>query len=466
MVLEGLIDRLYKVFDNKHEESEQDRYVHLIKTLRDCEIDEKIIKDLLTKIKNRGKIPWRIVAINELNTIFGRFNKVSDEKIRDVKIILFTGIQGSGKTTTIVKYALEMLIKYGKHRIGIIAADTFRAGSIDQLIQNCNVVGDSRIECMYIREEYDPIVVTKKGIKYFKGKYKKCIILIDSSGKNYQDKAIFKELRQLKKCIKHEDSHMKTILVLDATGGKSLPDHVYNFKRGIGINEIIVTKIDGLAKSSIIGSILHISSYSKIPISYLCNGEHIDLKYISRYNSREFVSKITGIPDTSKIEIISSRILEGNSSMADLLVSFKYILDNEPMFRPMLRFIPLPKEIDPDTMFVKIKGMMSILQSMTVAELNDKKFKRYLLEESRLRRLSLGSGRSVDTVKELFNSYDMFSKMNFKKMMEPMTNMFGNLMKKSNGMNNENGMVNGFNMGNMMNGFNMSSMFDMFSGKK
>ncbi len=153
-------------------------------------------------------------------------------------VIMFVGLQGSGKTTSCTKLALW----YSKrgYKTGLVCADTFRAGAFDQLKQNAS---KARIPFYGSYTETDPVAIAGAGVKSFKAS-KFEIIIVDTSGRHKQESELFNEMVQIGDAVKPD----QTIMVLDASIGQAAEAQSKAFKEAAGYGAILVTKLDGHAK--------------------------------------------------------------------------------------------------------------------------------------------------------------------------------------------------------------------------
>ncbi len=184
-------------------------------------------------------------------------------------VLLFVGVNGVGKTTTIAKLAHKFK-KEGK-KVLIAAGDTFRAGAIEQL----NVWGE-RIGVKIISKEAgsDPSSVIYEGIKEAKNENYD-ILICDTAGRLQNKVNLMKELEKMKRVIKREipDAPHDTLLVIDATTGQNGMNQAKAFLEATDVSGIILTKLDGTAKG---GIVLAIRNELGIPIKYVCFGEKVD----------------------------------------------------------------------------------------------------------------------------------------------------------------------------------------------
>lgn len=186
-----------------------------------------------------------------------------------LSVFLFVGVNGVGKTTTIAKIA-HKLKKEGK-KVLIAAADTFRAGAIDQLL-----VWGERVGCDVVtgEEGSDPSSVIYKAIKKAKEEKYDCL-LCDTAGRLQTKVNLMKELEKMKKVISREveNAPNDTLLVVDATTGQNGLLQAKAFIEATDVSGVVLTKLDGTAKG---GIVLAIRDKYNIPIKFVGLGEKMD----------------------------------------------------------------------------------------------------------------------------------------------------------------------------------------------
>lgn len=195
-------------------------------------------------------------------------NKININK-EGPTVLLFVGVNGVGKTTTIGKIAYQLVQK--KQKVLLIAGDTFRAGAVEQIQEWGRKSGAD----VYFKEGADPASVVYDGL--MKGKDYD-VILIDTAGRLQNKINLMNELAKINKVIKQiiPSAPHETLLVLDATTGQNGISQAKNFKEITDITGIVLTKLDGSAKG---GIVLAIKDEVKIPVKYIGLGEgYNDLK--------------------------------------------------------------------------------------------------------------------------------------------------------------------------------------------
>lgn len=218
---------------------------------------ENLIVDKMFELYLKGEV---------INTNI-RYNK------DDLTVILFVGVNGTGKTTTIGKMAHKIMGE-GKS-VMMAAGDTFRAGAINQL----KVFGE-RVGCEVIAKEAgsDPASVIFDAIQAAKAQ-KVDVLLIDTAGRLQNKKNLMNELGKINRIIKRETNNQiyETYLVIDATTGQNGLSQAKIFSEVTDISGVVLTKLDGTAKG---GIVLAIRNKLNIPISFVGMGEKItDLDY-------------------------------------------------------------------------------------------------------------------------------------------------------------------------------------------
>lgn len=197
-------------------------------------------------------------------------------------VIMFVGLQGSGKTTSCTKLALY----YQKRgfKTGLVCADTFRAGAFDQLKQNAS---KNNIPFYGSYTETDPVAISEAGVASFKSNRFE-IIIVDTSGRHKQEAELFQEMREIDAATKPD----LTIMVLDANIGQAAEAQSRAFKDAAGYGAIIVTKLDGHAKG---GGAISAVAATRTPIMFIGTGEHAtDLE---PFRAQPFISKLLGMGD-------------------------------------------------------------------------------------------------------------------------------------------------------------------------
>ncbi|MDR0691041.1 MAG: signal recognition particle-docking protein FtsY [Streptococcaceae bacterium] len=224
---------------------------------------------IIEKMVNLYEVEGLLDEQNELNLQQG-----------ELSVLLFVGVNGVGKTTTIGKLANQFRLK-GK-KVILAAADTFRAGAIRQLV----VWGErSGVEVVAGAEGGDPAAVVYDGIKRAK-KTSADVLLVDTAGRLQNKENLMRELSKIKRVITREipDAPHEVLLVLDATTGQNAMQQAKQFQETTDVTGLVLTKLDGTAKG---GIVLAIRGELHLPVKLVGLGEGINDLQV--FNPEEFV---------------------------------------------------------------------------------------------------------------------------------------------------------------------------------
>ena len=245
----------------------------------------EIIDELRTKIK-REKIEDEEDVKKALKEIMKDFLDVGDTSLdlsNKPAVILFIGVNGAGKTTSIGKIA-NKLVSEGK-KVVVAAADTFRAAAVEQLEVWCE-----RSKSIIVKKEEgaDPASVVFEAIQKTK-EINADVLICDTAGRLHNKKNLMDELSKINKIINRElpDSSKEILLVLDSETGQNAIAQVKAFKETADITGIVLTKLDGTAKG---GAVIGIANENKIPVKFIGVGEKID--DMEEFNSEDFLNAI------------------------------------------------------------------------------------------------------------------------------------------------------------------------------
>ena len=198
-------------------------------------------------------------------------------------IVLFIGVNGVGKTTSIGKLAAQLKAE-GK-KVLLCAGDTFRAAAADQLEIWANRAG---VDIIRQHEGADPGAVLFDALQAAKARHVD-VVLCDTAGRLHNKQNLMNELAKLRKIIAREcpDSVCETLLVLDATTGQNGLVQARTFKETAGLTGIILTKLDGTAKG---GIVIAIAQELQVPVKFVGVGEGID--DLKPFDAREFTAEL------------------------------------------------------------------------------------------------------------------------------------------------------------------------------
>ena len=202
---------------------------------------------------------------------------------QEKSIVSGIGVNGVGKTTSIGKLAYH-LKKKGK-KVILAAADTFRAGAIEQLVEWGNRVG---VDVIHQKEGSDPAAVVFDALQSFKAKNAD-VLIIDTAGRLHNKKNLMQELGKINRIIDREfaEGYRETLVVLDATTGQNAMSQAKLFKECSQVTGVILSKMDSTAKG---GMALSIQAELGLPVKYMGTGEKVE--NLQRFDAKKYVEDI------------------------------------------------------------------------------------------------------------------------------------------------------------------------------
>jgi len=384
--------------------------------LLEADVNFKVVKDFIQRIRVKaigrdvlesltpGQQVVKVVN-EELCELLGRTNSKITLSPNPPTVIMMVGLQGSGKTTTAAK--LARFFKKEGRRPMLVAGDLQRPAAIDQLIMLGKQID---VSVFGSKDAKDPVELARESIKKAKiGAHD--IVIIDTAGRLHIDEPLMKELRDMKESV----SPREVILVADSMTGQDAVNIAKHFNEQIGIDGIILTKMDGDARG---GAALSIRTITEKPIKFIGVGEKIEMLepfYPDRIASRilgmgdvlSFIEQAQRSFDQKEAETLQKRILEDSFTFDDLKEQLKKMRSMGPI-ESLLGMIPgmsKVKDLKVDEReFVKIEA---IINSMTRRERHNHN----LLNGSRRKRIAHGSGTSVSDVNRVIKQYVELRKM-------------------------------------------------------
>lgn len=360
---------------------------------------------------NKRKIIHQAV-VNELCNMLDPGKPTFTPQKGKPHVIMFVGLQGSGKTTTCTKYAFHYQKKGWKP--ALVCADTFRAGAFDQLKQNAT---KARIPFYGSYTETDPVKVAQEGVERFR-KEKCDLIIVDTSGRHKQEETLFEEMRQLAGVTNPD----LVIFVMDSSIGQATFDQAQAFKQSVAVGAVIITKMDGHAKG---GGALSAVAATKSPIIFLGTGERMD--QFEAFEAKAFVSRLLGegdwrgfigkiheaIPMDQQQELMQN-LEDKNLSLRTMYVMYQKMLEMDS-YGDMMSMIPGLNQFKEKMLegsekehHKRIRKFMVMMDSMTNEELDSTNPK--LMINSRINRIARGSGHSLREVYEMLEEYKLIAK--------------------------------------------------------
>jgi len=442
-ITQGLKSAINKIRLKDDEKALKKALDELKKNLLKADVHFKVVKDLLKKVE----IETKKRGIGKVNFL----KALEEELIKILKapgtygfkfsntpptIVLMTGLQGSGKTTTTAKLAYY-LKTFKKKKVLMVAADLQRLAAVEQLKQLAEA---NDLDIFYDENAKDPIEVAKRGVKEAKEKFYD-VVIIDTAGRLAIDEELMNELKEIKKEINPDE----IFYVADSLTGKEALNSAKTFDENLDITGVILTKYDGDSKGGIALSIAH--QINK-PLRFLGIGEKIaDLEV---FIPERIVNRIMGVGDIESLvektnaiinekeaKKITKKIKKGEFNYEDFLAQLEQVKKLGSM-KNLLSMIPgmggalkQLEDVDLENSD-EIKKIRAMINSMTPKERKNPK----LIKESasRRRRIAKGAGLSVQEVNRINKQFQNAAKMAKKFAGKKMPNM-NELMKMAGGLN-------------------------------
>lgn len=346
------------------------------------------------------------IVYDKMTSFLGDEKKALDLRGPDTQsVILFLGLQGSGKTTSAAKLALKL--KNEGRKPLLVACDLVRPAAVEQL----SVLGENISVPVYKEETKDAVSVAKNALAFAKKNFYDTVI-VDTAGRLQIDEDMMKEIVNIKSAVKP----METILVADSMTGQSAVDVAKEFDEQVGLSGLILTKFDSDTRG---GAALSLKTITGKPIFYIGTGEKLeDLEpfYPDRIASRilgmgdivSLVEKAQALYDEEEAEKLQKKMQSESFSLADMLMQLEQAEKMGPL-ESMLDMIPgLSGQIDKDKLDLSLlKRQKAIIQSMTLKERDNFR----IIGPPRRKRIAKGSGTSVGDVNKLLKQFEKTRQM-------------------------------------------------------
>lgn len=374
-----------------------------IKSVQEKAIGSEIIGKL-----NPSQQMIKIVK-EELVEILG--NKVKETPIKgNPEIIMMTGLQGSGKTTTTAKIAKFLMKKKSINKPLLVAADVYRPAAIEQLI---TLGKELNIDVFFKDAKENPRTISSEAVSKAK-KEGYDLVIIDTAGRLSIDDNLMQELVDIKNLIKPHE----IFFVADALSGQDIINVATTFNEKLNLTGSIITKLDSDARG---GAALSIRKILNIPIRFIGTGEkvsNIDLFYPDRMADRilgmgdvlSLIEKAEEVIDEKKSKRMMNRMASGHFDLDDLMDQLKQMKKLGKMSK-ILKMIPgLAGKINKeqlDVAEIKMRNFEILISSMTKEERKNPKL---LKQASRKSRIIKGSGKSAQEFNKLINEFEKSAK--------------------------------------------------------
>ena len=426
MAFEGLADRLQNAI-KKIRGSQKVTEDDLKETLREvrmalleADVNFKVVKDFIARIKERamgqevqasltpGQFIMKIVN-EELTDLLGGTQSKLMVASKPPTVIMLVGLQGAGKTTTAGKLA-NHLRKNGKKPL-LVAGDVYRPAAIKQL----QVLGEQlNIPVFSLGDQVSPVEIAKQSMS--KAFSLACdTVIIDTAGRLHINEELMGELKDIKKTVKPHE----ILLVVDAMTGQDAVTVAESFNNDLGIDGLIVTKLDGDARG---GAVLSVKAVTGRPVKFVGMGEKLDA--LEPFHPDRMASRILGMGDVLSLIEKAQAVFDAE----DAAKLEKKLRKEEFTLEQFLEQMQQVKKLGSlESILGMLPGMGNISQKLKDANVDEKELDRVeaiirsmtlaerrnpnIINGSRRKRIATGSGTRVQDVNKLLKNFEQSKKM-------------------------------------------------------
>lgn len=431
MAFESLTDKLQNVFKNLRskgrltEEDVKSALKEVKMALLEADVNFKVVKQFVKAVEERaigqdvmnglnpGQMVIKIVNEEMVSLMGSETTEIAMQPGKAITVIMMAGLQGAGKTTTTAKLAGKFKEK-GKKPL-LVACDVYRPAAIEQLTINGNKQG---VEVFSMGTGHNPVDIAKASIAHAKDNNFN-IVILDTAGRLHVDENMMEELIN----IKNEVDVDQTILVVDSMTGQDAVNVAASFNEKVGIDGVILTKLDGDTRG---GAALSIKAVTGKPILYVGMGEK--LSDLEQFYPDRMASRILGMGDVltliekAEAQIDADKAKEMEAKLKKAEFDFDDFLEYMGQIRNMggigsimsmlpgmglggnMKNLQMPDE---DEAEANLKRTEAIIQSMTAKERKNPD----IINPSRKNRIARGAGVNISEVNRLIKQFEQMKKM-------------------------------------------------------
>lgn len=431
MAFDSLTEKLQNVFKNLRskgrltEDDVKEALKEIKRALLAADVNFKVVKDFIKSVQERaigqdvmnglnpGQMVIKIVNEELINLMGSETTEIQLQPGKAITVIMMAGLQGAGKTTTTAKLAGKFKEK-GKKPL-LVACDVYRPAAIEQLTINGNKQG---VEVFSMGTGHNPVDIAKASIAHAKDNNFN-IVILDTAGRLHVDENMMEELIN----IKNEVEVDQTILVVDSMTGQDAVNVAASFNEKVGIDGVILTKLDGDTRG---GAALSIKAVTGKPILYVGMGEK--LSDLEQFYPDRMASRILGMGDVltliekAEAQIDADKAKEMEAKLKKAEFDFDDFLEYMGQIRNMggigsimsmlpgmglggnMKNLQMPDE---DEAEANLKRTEAIIQSMTAKERKNPD----IINPSRKNRIARGAGVNISEVNRLIKQFEQMKKM-------------------------------------------------------
>ena len=455
MAFESLSDKLQNVFKNlrgKGRLSEADVKTALKEVkmaLLEADVSFKVVKQFISSVQERavgeevlgslqpGQMVIKIVNEELVRLMGSETTEIALRPASEITVIMMAGLQGAGKTTTTAKIAGKMKAKGRKPLL--VACDVYRPAAIQQLQINGDKQG---VPVFSMGENQNPVNIAKAAVEHA-GKNGYNVVILDTAGRLHVDEDMMEELVNIKETV-HVD---QTILVVDAMTGQDAVNVASSFQEKVGIDGVILTKLDGDTRG---GAALSIRSVTGKPILYIGMGEK--LSDLEQFYPDRMASRILGLGDIltliekAELQVDEEKAREMSQKLRKAEFDYNDFLEQMAQIKKMgglgsiMSMMPGMGQLKGGIPEVDEKSMDRI-EAIILSMTKEERANPALMNPSRKQRIARGAGVDISEVNRIVKQFDQM-----KKMMKQLPGMMGGGKKNRGGLGGLGNMLGKFKM--------------------
>ena len=405
--------------------------------LLEADVALPVVKDFIELVKQRavgrevssslnpGQQFLKIVQA-ELESVMGEQNESLNLNAQPPAVILMAGLQGAGKTTSVAKLS-RFLTEREKKKVMVVSADVYRPAAIEQLK---TLAGEVNAKFFPSTEQQRPVDIVNQAIAAAKTKFVD-VLIVDTAGRLAIDEEMMTEIQQIHKVA----NPVETLFVIDAMIGQDAVNTAKVFNQALPLTGVILTKVDGDARGGAALSVRHVTGK---PIKFLGVGEKTDA--LEPFHPERIASRILGMGDVlsliedverkvdkKKAEKFAKKVAKGKrfdlEDLREQLQQMKQMGGMESMMDKLPGMGNMAQMTQQKDMTGQFSKMEYIIDSMTPKERANPD----ILNGSRKRRITQGSGTTIQDLNRLLKQHKQMGKMMKKMKGKGMQNMMRGL---------------------------------------
>ena len=432
MAFDSLTEKLQNIFKNLRskgrltEEDVKEALKEIKRALLAADVNFKIVKDFIKNVQERaigqdvmnglnpGQMVIKIVNEELVKLMGSETTEIKLQPGSSITVIMMAGLQGAGKTTTTAKLAGKYKLK-GKKPL-LVACDVYRPAAIKQLQVNGEKQG---VEVFSMGDSHKPANIARAALEHAQ-KNGNNLVILDTAGRLHIDEDMMGELQEIKEAV----TVHQTILVIDAMTGQDAVNVAAEFNEKVGIDGVIVTKLDGDTRG---GAALSVKAVTGKPILYVGMGEK--LSDLEQFHPDRMASRILGMGDVlsliekAEAEIDEEKAKKMSQKLKKAQFDFEDFLESTQQMKNMgglssiMNMLPgmgamggKDLKIDDDQAEQAEKNMArmeAMIYSMTPEERRNPD----LLNPSRKHRIAKGAGVDISEVNRMVKQFESMKKM-------------------------------------------------------